>query len=215
MSAKKALEELFKKVAPELGSDPKDLQAQGKRVFVKGDPRKGLSWKQACALLGQQPVTAAGSRAEAPAAMSSEGVGGVQFADVTVDVETGVVRINKIVAVADCGMVMNRLLCESQVYGGVVMGVCHGLFEERRMDPRTGRMLNPDMEWYKVAGHSDLGEIEVHLLDYPERGVIGIGEPPVIPTAAAIANAVANAIGVRVGIVPLTPRRVLEALAAK
>ncbi|HXG62922.1 MAG TPA: xanthine dehydrogenase family protein molybdopterin-binding subunit [Planctomycetota bacterium] len=215
MSAKKALEELFKKVAPELGADPKDLQAQGKRVFVRGNPQKGLSWKQACALLGQQPVTAAGSRAEAPAGMSSEGVGGAQFADVTVDVETGVVRINKIVAVADCGMVMNRLLCESQVYGGVVMGVCHGLFEERRMDPRTGRMLNPDMEWYKVAGHSDLGEIEVHLLDYPERGVIGIGEPPVIPTAAAIANAVANAIGVRAGIVPLTPRRVLEALAAK
>ena len=69
------------------------------------------------------------------------------------------------------------------------------------------------MEWYKLARPSDLGEIEVHLLDYPQRGVIGIGEPPTIPTAAAIANAVTNAIGVRAGMIPMTPANVLAALA--
>ena len=79
----------------------------------------------------------------------------------------------------------------------------------------TGIMLNPDLEWYKLAGHSDIPEIEVHLLDYPERGVIGIGEPPYIPGAAAIANAVTNAIGVRVSGLPFTPRRILDALAKK
>ena len=131
------------------------------------------------------------------------------------DVETGEVRILKMVAVADCGLVMNRLLCESQVLGGVIGGINAALFEERRLDRKTGRMLNPDLEYYKVAGHSDLPDIEVHLLDYPERGVIGIGEPPYIPGAAAIANAVANALGVRVSVIPLTPRRVLEALAKK
>ena len=108
---------------------------------------------------------------------------------------------------------MNRLLCESQVIGGVVGGINYALYEDRRIDLRTGRQINPDMEWYKLATHSDLRSIEVHLLDYPERGVIGIGEPPAIPTAAAIANAVANAIGVRVSTIPITPRKVLEALA--
>ena len=123
--------------------------------------------------------------------------------------------MNKIVAVADCGMVMNRILCESQVLGGVIGALNSALFEERRLDPKTGLMLNPDLEWYKLAGHTDIPEIEVHLLDYPERGVIGIGEPPYIPGAAAIANAVTNAIGVRVGGLPFTPRRILDALAKK
>src|SRR5690606_676176 len=164
-----------------------------------------------CALLGFEPITAQADRREGRG-MSSQGVGGAQFAQVAVDIETGEVRLEKLVAVADCGMVMNRLLCESQVYGGVVMGINYGLFEERRLDAATALQLNADMEWYKLAGHSDLGEIEVHLLDYPERGVIGIGEPPTIPTAAAISNAVTNAIGVRVPTIPITPRRVLEAL---
>jgi xanthine dehydrogenase YagR molybdenum-binding subunit len=147
--------------------------------------------------------------------MSGVGVGGAQFADVTVDTETGTVRINKMVAVADCGLVMNRLLCESQVLGGVIGAINAALFEERRLDPMSGLMLNPDLEWYRVAGHSDLPDIEVHLLDYPERGVIGIGEPPYIPGAAAIANAVTNAVGVRVGDLPFSPRRILTALAKK
>src|SRR6185436_13078494 len=144
--------------------------------------------------------------------MSSQGVGGAHFADVSVDIETGEVRVNKIVAVADCGMVMNRILCESQVLGGVIGALNSALFEERRLDPKTGVMLNPDLEWYKLAGHTDIPDIEVHLLDYPERGVIGIGEPPYIPGAAAIANAVTNAVGVRVGGLPFTPRRILSAL---
>jgi xanthine dehydrogenase YagR molybdenum-binding subunit len=223
----KALALLFAKAAPRLGVEPDALEAEGGKVYAKADPSKSLTWKQACALLDQQPIEAAASKdgdpagpggkppANKPENMSSSGVGGAQFADVTVDVETGEVRVNKLVAVADCGLVMNRLLCESQVYGGVVQGISLGLYEERIMDPKSGGVLNPDMEWYKLAGHSDLGEIEVHLLDYPERGVIGIGEPPVIPTAAALANAVCNAIGVRVGVLPLTPRRILDALAGK
>ena len=147
--------------------------------------------------------------------MADQGVAGAQFAQVLVDVETGELRLEKLVAVADCGLIMNRLLCESQVYGGVIGGINYALFEERKLDPVSGLQLNPDMEWYKLARPSDLRDIEVHVLDYPERGVIGIGEPPTIPTAAAILNAASNAIGASVGRIPVTPARVLAALDAK
>jgi xanthine dehydrogenase YagR molybdenum-binding subunit len=211
VSSMKALGKLLEKVAPQLGAAPDALEAEGGRIRVKSDPSKGLTWKQACALLGSQPVSESASKDEG-AGMSDQGVGGAQFAQVVVDVETGEVRLEKLVAVADCGMVMNRLLCESQVYGGVIGGINYGLFEERKLDPVSGIQLNPDMEWYKLARSSDLRDIEVHLLDYPERGVIGIGEPPTIPTAAAILNAVSNAIGVRVNRIPVTPARILAAL---
>jgi xanthine dehydrogenase YagR molybdenum-binding subunit len=96
------------------------------------------------------------------------------------------------------------------------MGLNYGLFEERIMDPITGVMLNADMEIYKLAGAADIPEIIVRAYEPAEiksRGVIGVGEPPTISTAAAIGNAVSNAIGVRVADWPMSPRNVLNALA--
>jgi xanthine dehydrogenase YagR molybdenum-binding subunit len=211
VASMKALDKLKARVAKTLGVEPAALEAEGGRIYVQADPGKGLSWKQACTLLGGETISENANKDEGKG-MSDQGVGGAQFAEVEVDIETGEVRLKKIVAVADCGMVMNRILCESQVYGGVIGGLNYGLFEDRRLDRATGRQVNPDMEWYKLARTSDIGEIEVVLLDYPERGVIGIGEPPTIPTAAAIANAVANAIGARVPTIPITPQKVLAAL---
>ncbi len=211
VSCQKTLQKLFDVVAPRLGVGADDLVASEGRIHAKSSPQKGLSWKQACSLLGLDSISESADKREGRT-MASQGVGGAQFADVSVDTETGQVRLNKIVAVADCGMVMNRILCESQVAGAVIMGLSYALFEDRRLDLKTGRQVNPDMEWYRLASHADVPEIDVQLLDYPERGVIGIGEPPTIPTAAAIANAVCNAIGVRVGTTPITPRKVLEAL---
>jgi xanthine dehydrogenase YagR molybdenum-binding subunit len=95
------------------------------------------------------------------------------------------------------------------------MSICGALTEEKILDSQTGRVLNPDMEFYKLAGIGDIGEIVVHLNMEPEhdkRGIIGLGEPPTVGGLAAIANAVANAIGVRVPMLPLTPNRVLAAL---
>jgi xanthine dehydrogenase YagR molybdenum-binding subunit len=147
--------------------------------------------------------------------VSNQGVGGVQVAEVAVDTETGVVRCTKVVAVQDCGMIINLQGCESQVAGGVIMGLNYALFEERIMDRVTGRQVNADMEFYKLGGIEDMPQIVVHMHDMPERGVIGIGEPPTISTHAAIGNAVFNALGVRVPYTPFTPDRVLAALAAK
>jgi xanthine dehydrogenase YagR molybdenum-binding subunit len=112
-------------------------------------------------------------------------------------------------------MVVNPKTAESQCYGAMMMSISGALMEERIMDPTTGRVLNGDFDYYKLSGIGDVGEILVHLNrepDYDKRGVIGLGEPPVIGGIAAIANAVTNAIGVRPPEVPLTPNRVLAAL---
>jgi xanthine dehydrogenase YagR molybdenum-binding subunit len=167
------------------------------------------NWRQACARLGENPVTGQGNW---EAGYSNNGVGGVQVAEVEVDTETGVVKCTRVVAVQDCGMIINKLGCESQVAGGVIMGLNYALFEERVMDRVTGRQCNPDMEFYKLAGIQDIPNIIVQMYDMPERGVIGIGEPPTISTCAAIGNALYNALGVRVRQAPFTPERVLAAL---
>jgi xanthine dehydrogenase YagR molybdenum-binding subunit len=143
------------------------------------------------------------------------GVGGVQMADVSVDVETGVVTLNEMVAVQDCGLVISLKNAESQVFGALIMGITYALFEEAVYDNQSGKMLNPDMEFYRLAGIGDIGNLKVHMMQtkaYEDRGVIGLGEPPVISPGAAIANAVANACGVRVPHLPLTPDRVIAAL---
>src|SRR5207247_162621 len=152
------------------------------------------------------------------AKLISQGVGGVQMADVSVDSETGVVTMNEMVAVQDCGLIINLKLAESQVYGALIMGITYALFEEAIYDAKTGRMLNPDMEFYRLAGIKDVGKLTVQMMTgkgYDDRGVIGLGEPPVISPGAAIANAVANALGVRVPNIPLTPERVLSARSEK
>jgi xanthine dehydrogenase YagR molybdenum-binding subunit len=95
------------------------------------------------------------------------------------------------------------------------MNICGALMEERIMDQQIGTVLNADMEFYKLAGIGDIGEIVVHINteeQFDKRGVIGLGEPAAIALLTAIGNAVANAIGVRVPNVPLTPDRVLAAL---
>jgi xanthine dehydrogenase YagR molybdenum-binding subunit len=212
-AAVKARDELFKKIAPGLNATPEDLSLKGGKVLVKGEEK--MTWEQACRKLGLMSISVTGKFAPG---LSSTGVGGCQFAEVTVDIETGVVRLKKIVAVQDTGLILDMLTWRSQVFGGVIGGLNYAMFEERIMDEQTGVMLNPDMELYKLAGATDIPEIIVEAYDTPamrRRGVIGVGEPPTISTAAAIGNAVANAIGVRVPQWPMSPINVLNALATE
>ncbi len=170
---------------------------------------RGEKWAAACKKLGMTPLTVHGEWQEG---LSSSGAGGVQFAEVEVDTETGFTKVRKITCVQDGGLIVSKLTCESQVNGGILMGIGYALYEERVMDKTSGVVLNPNFETYKLLGLGDAPEIEVVLLDMPERGVIGIGEPVTIPTASAVANAVANALGVRVNGLPITPQRVLDAV---
>ncbi len=212
-----ALDQIFAKAAPSLEAKPEDLEAVAGAIRVKTNPSKSVTWAQACSKLAATPITVRGKN-PGPGKLTDQGVGGAQMADVSVDIETGIVRINKIVAVQDCGLIIDLKTAESQVYGALIMGVCWALYEEKIMDAKTGRMLNPNMEFYKLAGIGDIGELVVHMMTgkgYDERGVIGLGEPPAVSPGAVISNAVANAIGVRVPTLPLTPDRVLEALEKK
>ena len=209
-----ARDALFAKVAPLLGSTPEQLEVVKGQVRVSGQASKALSWKEACAKMGAVPINAHGKNLGGRDPLMNSGVGGVQMADVSVDTDTGIVKINKMVAVQDCGLIVSLETAESQCYGALIMGISYALFEEKVMDPTSGRMLNPNMEFYRLAGIGDIGELVVHMManKYDSRGVVGLGEPPVISPGAAISNAVANAIGVRVPMLPLTPARVLAAL---
>ena len=212
-----ALDQLFAKAAPALNAQPGDLESVGGAIRVKSDPGKSLTWAQACGKLGGLPLTVRGKN-PGPGNLISQGVGGIQMADVSVDIETGIVKMNRMVAVQDCGLIIDLKTAESQVYGALIMGICSALYEEKIMDQNTGKMLNPNMEFYKLAGIGDIGELMVHMMTgkgYDERGPIGLGEPPTVSPGAAISNAVANAVGVRVPYLPLTPDKVLAALEKK
>ncbi len=195
-------------VAPAIYDACEKALAELAKSSAIADPR-GANWLKACKTLGAAPLRVRGVWREG---LSTGGACGVQFAEVDVDTETGFVTIKKILVVQDCGAVVNRLTCESQINGGVIMGIGYALYEERIMDRATGVVLNPNLETYKLPGAADIPEIEIVLLDMPERGVIGVGEPCTIPTASAIATAVANALGVRVPRLPITPDKVLAAL---
>jgi xanthine dehydrogenase YagR molybdenum-binding subunit len=213
-AALNALGQVFAKAAPELKAKPAELEAADGVIRVKAEPKRALTWRQAMGLFGRTPVTATGAN-PGPGELTTGGVGGVQMADVLVDVETGIVKIQKMVAVQDCGLIIDLKTTESQVYGSLIMGISTALAEEKITDPVTGITLNHDFETYRMAGIGDVGELVVRMMTgpgYDERGVIGVGEPPMVSPLAAIANAVANAVGVRVPWAPMTPRRVLDAL---
>ncbi len=145
---------------------------------------------------------------------------GAQFAEVEVDVETGQVRVVRIVAVHDCGRVVNPRLVQSQLEGGIIQGTGYALMEKRQMDRQTGRVLNPDLEEYLVPTSMDIPEIDASTLDLADPhsnmlGAKGVGEPPIIPTTPAIANAIYNATGVRLTSLPMSSYQFLSGRSAK
>ncbi|HEY2839228.1 MAG TPA: xanthine dehydrogenase family protein molybdopterin-binding subunit [Pirellulales bacterium] len=211
-----SLRKLCELVGKKLDVDPTTLVASKGRIFVEEKADKGLSWKEACSLLGMTPQEVKGEFQRADDNhLSSSIVGGVQMAEVEVDKDTGLIRMKKFVAVQDMGLIINPRGATSQIYGAVIMGIAAALFEQRIMDPTSGAFLNAEIADYKLARLGDIGEIVVELYqpdsEY-ERGVVGLGEPPAISPCAAISNAVANALGVRVPVLPMIPSRVLDAL---
>ncbi|MEM7164477.1 MAG: xanthine dehydrogenase family protein molybdopterin-binding subunit [Planctomycetota bacterium] len=226
LAAHRAKEELLDLVAEKHDWDRSDLDlASGNVVRKDGQPlATKVSFKDACELISDDTIeTVANRPVFGRRRPNYEGFSdtnaGVQCAEVEVDTETGEVKVLKVVAVQDAGKVINPLLAESQVSGGIVQGVSYALFERRIMDRQEGRMVNADFEGYKILGSVDCPEIEVELFDVyngkNNTSVMGLGEPPVVATAAAVANAVSHAIGERIESLPITPAKVLSALERK
>jgi xanthine dehydrogenase YagR molybdenum-binding subunit len=169
-----------------------------------------------CKKLGNLQIVGRGSRGPNPPDVAIVTVG-AQFAEVEVDVETGVVRVLRIVAVHDAGRIINPVLAESQLHGGIIQGLGYALFEERQIDRELGVPLNTNLHDYRIPTMADIPAIDASFLFGSDTvanhtGARGIAEPPIIPTAPAIAAAVADALGVEVREIPLTPWRVLGAL---
>ncbi|MBI4169469.1 MAG: xanthine dehydrogenase family protein molybdopterin-binding subunit, partial [Acidobacteria bacterium] len=214
-AAEGAREKILKEAAPALGARPEDLELRDGLVRAR-DGSKSMPLARAASRLKTAIISAHASRAENYKGTGVESYG-AQFAEVEVDTATGRVRVVKIAAAHDCGRTVNRLTAESQVNGGVIMGLSYALLEQRVMDRPTGIVMNTSLEEYKIAGTLEMPEIVPIMVDVYDPtnsiGVKGLGEPPIVPTAAAIANAVSNAIGARVRDLPITPDRVLALLA--
>jgi xanthine dehydrogenase YagR molybdenum-binding subunit len=144
---------------------------------------------------------------------------GVQCVEVEVDIETGDVAIVRLVGAHDCGRIINPTLVDSQVIGGMTQGIGFALSEERIVDAASGMVLNGNLEEYKVPTVADvplMTHAQVNLPDLAANpiGAKGIGEPPLVPTAPAIANAVFDAVGIRIRDLPISRHRLLDALVA-
>jgi xanthine dehydrogenase molybdenum-binding subunit len=140
---------------------------------------------------------------------------GTQGVEVEVDVETGEVKILRMAAAHDVGKVLNPQALKGQIYGALAQGVGYALYEE--VLSQKGRIMNPNFKDYKIptAGEMDF-PIHLDFIETDDRfgpfGAKGVGEPGLVPTAPAIANAIYDAIGVRINDLPITPEKILKAL---
>jgi xanthine dehydrogenase YagR molybdenum-binding subunit len=178
----------------------------------------GGSWplEEITGLLEDGQILGSGARGPNPAGMRVMTYG-IQVAEVAVDVETGEVVVDRIYAVHDIGRVINPLGAESQIEGGIIQAIGHSLSEQRLLDPQTGKVLTRTLDAYKLPTIADVPEIVAELVDKPDAhltnlGSKGLGEPPIVPTAAAIANAIRDATGADIRSLPITREEVLNAL---
>jgi CO/xanthine dehydrogenase Mo-binding subunit len=187
--------------------------ADGKVVSADGG-----AWplEEITGLLEDGQILGTGARGPNPAGMRVMTYG-IQVAEVAVDIETGEVVVERIYAVHDIGRVINPLGAESQIEGGIIQAIGHTLSEQRLLDPQTGKVLTRTLDAYKLPTIADVPEIVAELVDKPDAhltnlGAKGLGEPPIVPTAAAIANAIRDATGADVRSLPITREEVLAAL---
>jgi xanthine dehydrogenase YagR molybdenum-binding subunit len=215
LAANEARTKLFALAAPLLGVAPEELDAANGKIFVAKDKTKSIAFKDAAARMSGETIDCTAKRPKQYETFRGD-LAGCQFAEVEVDTETGEVRVIRMVSVNDCGFPVNPLTAENQVIGAMIQGASWALLEDRTIDRNVGTMVNPNLEFYKIFTPADMFEARSILTPVANLGnntsTAGIGEPPIVPTLAAIANAVYNATGARVRELPITPDKVLAAL---
>ncbi len=236
-AAADARKKLFEALAQSFKVHASQLRSAEGWIYFGSDPSRRVRFEEACGLMGDETITGRGSRARFPGSgypmpraipkgeapvegQVSFATFGASAAEVEVDVETGEVRVLKIATAHEFGRALNPKLCDSQHYGGILMGIGMGLLEEPVLDKRTGIMLNTDLHQYRMPTALDmpLEAIPFNVEDddpffaYSAKGG-GEGVNTAIP--AAIRNAIYNAVGVWMYEYPITRERMVAALAEK
>jgi CO/xanthine dehydrogenase Mo-binding subunit len=221
-AAQEVREQLLDAAADQLEADRGDLELTEATARVKGSPERSVAIADLVGEIGTVHGKGSGDVPDVPTGDTGGCVGRLgnetflapqlitQAAHVKVDRETGVVRVLRVAAAHDSGRILNKKGADGQVYGGVVMGVGLALSEGTMLDEQ-GRQRNPHLLDYKLVTCSDAPQIDVEWIEYDSvgpRGSKGVGEPPQVPTAGAIANGIAKVIGRHVGELPMTPERV-------
>lgn len=208
--------QLFAAASPMLEEEPDKLELCAAGVCVKGHRGEAISIEEIAGRIAPHMIQGQGARGANTEEKSIHTVG-AQCVEVEVDTATGEITVLRVAAAHDCGRIINPITVDSQIIGGITQGIGFALTEERIVDRRRGFVLNANLEEYKVPTVADIPPITNARLNLPDleanpTGAKGVGEPPLIPTAPAIANAVFDAIGVRLYELPLSRAQVLAAL---
>jgi xanthine dehydrogenase YagR molybdenum-binding subunit len=217
LAAREARRRVAALAAPLLKATPEALAFADGMIAVAGSPGRSVSFREAARTMSGEVIACLVDRKKQFEIVRQD-LAATQFVEVEVDVETGVIRVLKMVGVSNCGIPINLLTAESQLIGAQIQGASWALFEHRTLDRNAGTMVNPNLESYKLLGAADMFEAVPIFTEGANAGnntsATGLAEPIFVPTLAAVANAVYNAIGVPLRELPMTPDRVLAALAA-
>ncbi len=218
-AARDARTQVFTIAADMLEASAQDMEFRDGKVMVKGVPEKYVTLQQIAANTMRfgapyEPILGRGRSAN----RVSSPMFAAHLAKVAVDPETGEVRVLDYVAAQDVGRAINPAEVEGQIHGGVVQGIGWALCEGMVYDER-GQLLTSTLMDYALPQSQDMPSITPQLVEVPSElgpfGAKGVGEPPVVPVAAAIANAISDAVGVRMTQLPMTPERVFASLRAE
>lgn len=193
------------------------LSVRNDQILIDGDPQRATPVEEITQQIGPHTLQGRGARKPNPEDKAVRTFG-AQVVEVEVDIESGEVEVLRVVTAHDIGRIVNPKLVDSQVIGGITQGIGFALTEGRIIDHRLGRVMNPNLEEYKVPTVADIPPIHHLHVGVPDTvanstGAKGVGEPPLVPTAPAIANAIFDAAGIRLRTNPFSRERVLNHLA--
>ncbi len=214
--AKRQICELASK---QLGTQPEDLDIKNGMIYVERQPERRIHITEVTNRIIPEflsPPTIVGQAwkniPQSPVARTYM----AHFVEVEIDTETGKVKILRYVAVHDTGKIINPEVCENQISGGIIQGCGFALCEDVIFDHKTGEVLNPNYSDYKIFRALDIPDPEISFVEVIDPvgafGVKGLGEGPICPVPAAIAQAIYNAIGIRFNETPITSEKLLRAL---